>query len=83
MELSHGGSNTGATDIGTLVYYTLSIGTRHSRSEESKRLQFQSQTEVLPSKRPYPFTSLDGVTPQKTSVFNFNLICRHLPPSIL
>jgi hypothetical protein len=27
LELSHGGSNTGATDISTLGYYTLSIGT--------------------------------------------------------
>lgn len=83
LELSYGGVNTSATDISTLGYYSLSIGTGHRRSEESQRLQLQSHTEVLPSKRRYPFTSLDGVTFQKTSIFNFNLVCYRLPPSIL
>jgi len=46
LELSHGGSNTGATNISTLGYYSLSIGTGHRRSEESHRLQIQSQAEV-------------------------------------
>jgi hypothetical protein len=83
MELSHWGVNTGATDISTSGYYGLSIGTGHRRSEESQRLQLQSQAEVLPSKRRYRFTSPDGVTFQKTSIFNFNLVCCRLPPSIL